>query len=418
MNKEIDVCVIGGGAGGMSSALGAIKNGARKVLLIERDIELGGILRQCIHNGFGLHHYHEELTGPAFAEKLKEDVNNSNIEVMLKTTVVKITKDKMVHVMNELEGYQVIEAKAIVVTNGCRERTRHQIDIPGKRLVGIMTAGLAQRYLNMDGFLVGKRVFILGSGDIGLIMARRMTLEGAKVIGVAEIMPYSNGLNRNIVQCLHDYNIPLYLSHTVTEVSGKKRVEKITISEVDQSLHVKEGTEKSFDVDTLLLSVGLIPENTLLIDSNVQINPTTNGAYVDDHFQTNNAGIFACGNSLHVHDLVDFVTDESYEAGKYAALYTIIDKRVEKEIAVRPNNNVRYVIPNRIHITDENVSFKFRVIEPIENGIMRIKQGNNTIKELKKSHILPAEMQSIKLNKSLFKYDSDITIEVGGLYND
>ncbi|QVK18470.1 FAD-dependent oxidoreductase [Mycoplasmatota bacterium] len=417
MNKQYDVCVIGGGAAGMSSALGAVKNGAKKVLLVERDIELGGILQQCIHNGFGLHHFHEELTGPAYAERLKTELLETNVEIKLETTVLEITKDKTVHLMNKVDGYQIIEAKSIVVAIGCRERTRHQIGIPGKRFNGIMTAGLAQRYLNIDGYLVGKNVFILGSGDIGLIMARRMRLEGANVLGVAELMPYSNGLNRNIVQCLHDYNIPLYLSHTVTGVSGKDRLEKVTISEVDENFQVKEGTSKTFEVDTLLLSVGLIPENKLLTDIQVEVNPITNGAYVDDQFQTNIPGIFACGNSLHVHDLVDFVAEESFESGKNAAKYALNQENNHISIPVKPASNVRYVIPNKIKISDDEVTFKFRVTKPMNKGLIIVKQGDSVIKEIKKSHLLPAEMESVKLNKSLFKPNSqdEIFVEVKGV---
>jgi len=414
MNKQYDVCVIGGGAAGMSSALGAIKNGAEKVLLIERDVELGGILQQCIHNGFGLHHFNEELSGPAYAERLKDELLKTNVDIQLETTVLKITEDKLVHIMNKKEGYQIIETRAIVVAIGCRERTRHQIDIPGKRLAGIMTAGLAQRYLNIDGYLVGKKVFILGSGDIGLIMARRMVLEGAKVLGVAEIMPYSNGLNRNIVQCLHDYDIPLYLSHTVTEVSGKDRLEKVTVSEVDLNFNKIEGTSKTFEVDTLLLSIGLIPENKFLTDIHVEINPITNGAYVDSQYQTSVKGIFACGNSLHVHDLVDFVAEESFEAGKNAAKY-LNNVQNSKVVNVNVLGNVRYVIPNKLSLNDEDVTFKFRVSKPIEKGLIVIKQGNTIIKEIKKSHLLPAEMESIKFNKLLFQSSHDISIDVKGV---
>lgn len=416
MNKQYDVCVIGGGAAGMSAALGAIQNHAKKVLLIERDIELGGILQQCIHNGFGLHHYNEELTGPAYAEKIKNELLATGVEVKLDTTVTKVTKDKQVHYMNEQDGYQIIDAKSIIVAIGCRERSRHQIEIPGKRLAGIMTAGIAQRYLNIDGYLVGKKVLILGSGDIGLIMARRMTLEGAEVVGVAELMPYSNGLNRNIVQCLDDFNIPLYLSHTVTKVDGNERLEQVTISQVDDKFQVIEGTEKSFDVDTLLLSVGLIPENHLLKELNVEVNPITNGAYVDDHYQTNIKGVFACGNSLHVHDLVDFVSAEGYEAGKNAALYAMSDEQGFPTVMTKPSQHVRYVIPNQIHLDEEEkVTLKFRVGKPFEKAKLIIKQGDHVIKEMKKTHLLPAEMESIVLDKSLLKNNNSIlTIEIDG----
>ncbi len=415
MNNQYDVCVIGGGAAGMGAALGASQNGAKKVLLIERSIELGGILQQCIHNGFGLHHFKEELTGPAYAEKIFQQLLQTEVVIKLETTVVKITSDRKVHYMNEKDGYQIIDASSIVVATGCRERTRHQIDIPGKRLAGIMTAGLAQRYLNIDGYLVGKRVLILGSGDIGLIMARRMTLEGATVVGVAELMPYSNGLNRNIVQCLHDFNIPLYLSHTVTSLSGKERLEKVAISQVNQKFQVIEGTSKEFEVDTLLLSVGLIPENSLLKDLNVEINPITNGAYVDNHYQTNVLGVFACGNSLHVHDLVDFVSEEGYDAGKNAAQH-VFNHYNEVSILVKPLQNVRYIVPNIIKLDDETtIKLKFRVTKPFLQGKLLIKQGDNLIKEMKKKHLLPAEMEIIEINKSLIKNNGEsLTIEIEG----
>jgi thioredoxin reductase len=418
MNKDYDVCVIGGGAAGMSAALGAVKNGADKVILLERDVELGGILQQCIHNGFGLHTFNEELTGPAYAEKVKEQLLATNCEIKLKTTVIKITKDKSVHFMNEIDGYKMIDAKAIIVAMGCRERTSHQIELPGKRLAGIMTSGVAQRYLNIDGYLVGKKVFILGSGDIGLIMARRMTLEGASVLGVAEIMPYSNGLNRNIVQCLHDFNIPLYLSHTVTKVSGKNRLEQVTIAEVDQEFKFKVGTEKTFDVDTLLLSVGLIPENTLLKEISVDLNPFTNGALVDELYQTSIPGIFACGNSLHVHDLVDYASEEGYETGKSASIFVKRNEKKINYINIRPLNNVRYVIPNKVYIEDlsGDVIFKFRVTKPIERGKLVARIGETVIKEVTKSNLHPSEMESININKLLLNQykDGDITIEIRG----
>jgi NADPH-dependent 2,4-dienoyl-CoA reductase/sulfur reductase-like enzyme len=416
MNKQYDVCVIGGGAAGMSAALGAIENGAKRVILFERDIELGGILQQCIHNGFGLHHFKEELSGPAYAERVKNQLLETKVEIKLDTTVIKMTEDKQVHYMNNEEGYVIIDAKAIILAIGCRERSRHAIEIPGKRLSGIMTAGTAQRYLNMDGYLVGKRVFILGSGDIGLIMARRMTLEGATVAGVAELMPYSNGLNRNIVQCLHDFDIPLYLSHTVTKVEGKERLEKIYLSQVDEKFNVIEGTEKTFEVDTLLLSVGLIPENNFLKDLNVEINPITNGAYVDDHYQTSLKGIFACGNSLHVHDLVDFVSEEGYEAGKNAARFVNEEVRAEASVSVKPIGLIRYAVPSTItNDGQESVEIKFRVGKPLEKGKIIVKVNGEVIKEQRKIDLLPAEMENIKLDKSLIfniENPSELSIEI------
>ncbi|NLG82954.1 MAG: FAD-dependent oxidoreductase [Bacilli bacterium] len=406
----IDVCIIGGGAAGMSAALGALENGAQKVMIIEKDKELGGILNQCIHNGFGMHYFKEELTGPGFAEKLQEKLKNYDLDIKLDTMCVKITPDKEVHYINGNEGYQVIKAKSIVLATGCRERTRYQIDIPGKRLAGIVTAGLAQRYLNMDGYLIGKKVFILGSGDIGLIMARRLSLEGAEVLGVAELMPYSNGLKRNIVQCLIDFNIPLYLSHTVVDVKGNGRLEQVTIAQVDEKFQPIPGTEKVFDVDTLLLSVGLIPEIKLLTDQKVQLNPYTKGIKVLDTFETSIPGIFACGNALHVHDLVDYVSLESYDAGKHAAKYSNDNSPV---VEVVPKNNVRYVVPNQVKLNnDEEVMFKYRVTKPIDKGTLVIKQGDKVIKEMKKFFLLPSEMETITLSKSVFTDTDNITFEV------
>lgn len=402
MNNQYDVCVIGGGAGGMAAALGAYENGAKRVILIERDVELGGILQQCIHNGFGLHHFKEELTGPAYAERVYRQIQETNIEVKTDSTVIKITPDRQVHYMNNQEGYRIIDAKAIVIAVGCRERSRHAIEIPGKRLAGILTAGTAQRYLNIDGYLVGKRVFILGSGDIGLIMARRMTLEGAQVLGVAELMPYSNGLNRNIVQCLHDYDIPLFLSHTVTKVEGKERLERVIIQQVDEKFAPIPGTEKVFDVDTLLLSVGLIPENNFLKEVGAAINPVTNGAFVDDHYQTTIAGVFACGNSLHVHDLVDFVSQEGYEAGKNAALYAQDLIQFNQTVEVKPIGVIRYVVPSTITNDGmETVDLKFRVGRPLEKGKLILKVDGEVIKEMRKIDLLPAEMESVTVEKSL-----------------
>lgn len=410
--NEIDVCVIGGGAAGMSSALGAVEHGAKKVLLIERDVELGGVLQQCIHNGFGLHYFKEELSGPAYSEKFIDKIKNSEIIVKLETTVLKITKDKTIHYMNKDEGYKVIKAKTIIVSVGCRERSRHQIDLPGSRCAGIYTAGTAQRYVNIDGYLVGKKVFILGSGDIGLIMARRMVLEGADVLGVAELMPYSNGLNRNINQCLKDFDIPLYLSHTVTKVEGKGRLSKITLSEVDKDFNIISNTNKEFEVDTLLLSIGLIPDDEIFSGLDIEINKITNGPVVNDQYETSVKGIFACGNSLHVHDLVDYVSEEGYLAGKYAAKYV---KSNENTIEIKALNNVRYVVPNYITKNDdEQMMIKFRVGKPIKKPKIIVKANNEIIKTIKKVQLIPSEMEVITLNKTelLSSTIKDISIEV------
>jgi thioredoxin reductase len=426
MNSKIyDVAIVGGGAAGVAAAIGAARNGAKKIVVLDREVELGGVLQQCIHNGFGVHMFNEELTGPAYSERLVEEMSRFNIEVKLESIVMKITKDREVHYMNEKDGYGIIKAKSIVTSVGCRERTIHQIEIPGKRLAGIMNAGMAQRYLNIDGYMVGKKVIILGSGDIGLIMARRMTLEGSHVVGVVELLPYSNGLNRNIAQCLLDFDIPLYLSHTVTSVSGNQRLEKVVISEVDEKYQPIPGTEKEFDVDTLLLSVGLIPENHMLREIGVEINPKTQGAIVDNHYQTSVEGVFACGNSLHVHDIVDWASEEGIEAGKFAAMCAL-DKNpdTQDQIEVLAQGMVRYTVPNKINLNNqvesEDLVIKFRISAPLENGRIIIKYGDTILKDMKKMHMIPSEMEEIKIPlKFLEKYSkgNNVTVEVKGVEN-
>jgi NADPH-dependent 2,4-dienoyl-CoA reductase/sulfur reductase-like enzyme len=424
-NKVYDVAIVGGGAAGVAAAIGAARNGAKKIVVLDREVELGGVLQQCIHNGFGVHMFNEELTGPAYSERLVEEMNKFNIEVKLESIVMKITKNKEVHYMNEKDGYGIIKAKSIVTSVGCRERTIHQIEIPGKRLTGIMNAGMAQRYLNIDGYMVGKKVIILGSGDIGLIMARRMTLEGSHVVGVVELLPYSNGLNRNIAQCLLDFDIPLYLSHTVTSVSGDQRLEKVVISEVDDKYQPIPGTEKEFEVDTLLLSVGLIPENHMLREIGVEINPKTQGAIVDNHYQTSVDGVFACGNSLHVHDIVDWASEEGIEAGKFAA-FSALNKSLDSQdqIEVLAQGMVRYTVPNKINLTkdseSEDLVIKFRITAPLENGRIIIKYGDTILKDMKKMHMIPSEMEEIKIPlKFLAKYSkgNNVTVEVKGVEN-
>jgi NADPH-dependent 2,4-dienoyl-CoA reductase/sulfur reductase-like enzyme len=421
MNSKVyDVAIVGGGAAGVAAAIGAARNGAKKIVVLDREVELGGVLQQCIHNGFGVHMFNEELTGPSYSERLVEEMNKFDIEVKLESIVMKITKEKEVHYMNEKDGYGIIKAKSIVTSVGCRERTIHQIEIPGKRLTGIMNAGMAQRYLNIDGYMVGKRVIILGSGDIGLIMARRMTLEGSHVVGVVELLPYSNGLNRNIAQCLLDFDIPLYLSHTVTSVSGDQRLEKVVISEVDEKYQPIPGTEKEFDVDTLLLSVGLIPENHMLREIGVEINPKTQGAIVDNHYQTSVKGVFACGNSLHVHDIVDWASEEGIEAGKFAAISALNKNPDTKDqIEVLAQGMVRYTVPNKINlnkeIKSEDLVIKFRINAPLENGRIIIKYGDTILKDMKKMHMIPSEMEEIKIPlKFLEKYTkgNNVTVEV------
>ena len=403
--KTYNLIVIGGGSAGMASALEAYGNGIKDILILERENDLGGILLQCIHSGFGLEIFKHELTGPEYADLFKQEIIKKNIKYKLNTVVLSINDKKEIIYTNEEEGYVSIKAKAIILASGCQERNRGHILLPGDRPSGIMTAGLAQKYLNIDGYLVGKKVFILGSGDIGLIMARRMTLEGAKVLGVAELMPYSNGLNRNIVQCLKDYDIPLYLSHTVTNIYGKEHLERIEISKVDENLKPIKGTEMYFDCDTLLLSVGLVPSNELLASIGVKKNLATKGSFVNESLETSIDGIFSCGNSLHVHDLVDFVTKEARRAGQNASKYIKGElKNTTDEITVSYDKNIGYILPNVIHLAniDKNIVFNYRVRKPLKNIKINIYFNDTLIKTLKKPYMLPAEMEELVLNKELF----------------
>lgn len=408
-----DLVIIGGGSAGIASSISAYDNGIKSILILEKNSELGGILMQCIHNGFGLHRYKEELTGPEYAEKSTLELSKRGIEYKLKSLVLKITKDLEVHYSNSIDGYVIIKAKAIIIATGCSERTRGAINLYGDRSSGVMTAGLAQRYLNIDGYMVGKKVFILGSGDIGLIMARRMVLEGAEVLGVAEIMPYSNGLSRNIVQCLHDYNIPLYLSHTVKRTIGKNRLEKIILVEVDNNFNYIEGTEKEFEVDTLLLSVGLIPSIPLLEDIGVLVNPKTKGPIVDEAYMTNIKGIFASGNCLHVHDLVDYVSGEGEKAGYYASLFIKDELNKDKKLLdVKVGSGIGYVLPTTVNLNNiEDLEISFRVSKPVYNCYLKVILNGVLIKRYNKSFMLPAEMESIKISKDVLK-DGILEIEV------
>ena len=398
--KVVDLVVIGGGSAGMAAAIQAKQDGVDSILILEKDARLGGILNQCIHNGFGLTEFKEELTGPEYLQRFADKVNELNIPYILNAYVSEITKDKRVTYSAKGRGIETIQAKAIVIATGCYERNAGAIQIPGDRCACILTAGAAQKYLNIHGYLCGKRIVILGSGDIGLIMARRLTLEGAKVICVSEIMPYSNGLNRNIAQCLNDYNIPLYLSRSVSNVvSENGRLKKVVLSAVDDHMQFIKGTEMEIECDTLILSVGLIPYISLL--DNIDC-PTcsTKGAIVDEHMQTMIDGIFSCGNCLHVHDVVDFVTDEGRLAGHSAALYIKGSFTKSNRIKIVPGNGVSYVVPQYVNLANnEDVSFKFRVRKPIKDVNLIIKSGDIVISKTVKPVLIPSEMSIIKINR-------------------
>ena len=397
---KTDLVIIGGGPAGMAAAVSAYEAGVRDILIIERDEALGGILRQCIHNGFGLHRFGEELTGPEYAARYEEMVKNLGIPFMTGTIVIDINEKKQVTAMNTERGIFTIEAGAIILAMGCRERPKGALNIAGTRPAGIYTAGTAQKFVNMKGYMPGKRVVILGSGDIGLIMARRMTLEGAKVEAVCELMPYSGGLARNIEQCLNDFNIPLLLSHTVVDIKGKERVEGVTIAKVDENRRPIEGSERFIECDTLLLSCGLIPENELTKSAGISLDSVTGGAVVDGSRETAVEGIFASGNVLHVHDLVDYVSEESALAGAAAAKYLRGERETSLNIRLNATSGVRYTVPQLIK-SAEDTKIYFRVGSVMRDKFLVVRDGEREILRKKKLKLAPAEMETVTLTADM-----------------
>ena len=419
MELKYDIVVIGGGPAGMAAAIAAKKAGTDSILILERDTRIGGILLQCIHNGFGLHYFGEELTGPEYAARFSDEVEQLGIEYKTDTMVLEVEKGEGSHsvtAINTVDGLMKITAKAVILATGCRERTRGALIIPGTRPAGIFTAGAAQRFVNIDGYMSGRKVVILGSRDIGLIMARRLTLEGAEVKRVCEVMPFSSGLRRNIVQCVENFNIPLKFSHTIVKIHGKERVEGVTVAAVDSNRKPIAGTEEFIECDTLLLSVGLIPENEIASGCKIAIDSATSGPVVNEHMQSSVPGIFACGNTVHVHDLVDFVTAESLRAGENAAKYVQgkITANGEK-IILRPGNRVRYTVPQYIEsrAQDGNVSIMFRVTDVYKDVYLEVSSGNEVLKSVRKKVVRPGEMQVVELAPDQIKSaGGDITVSI------
>ncbi len=398
--RHVSLVIVGGGPAGMAAAVAAHEAGVRDILILERDNSLGGILRQCIHNGFGLHRFGEELTGPEYAYRYEMRVRELGIPFMTDTMVIGIDRERRVTAVNPEYGIFTLSCDAIVLAMGCRERPRGALNIAGMRPAGIYTAGTAQKFVNMKGYLPGREVVILGSGDIGLIMARRMTLEGAHVKAVCELMPYSGGLARNIEQCLNDFDIPLMLSHTVTEIHGKDRVSAVTISEVDSARRPIPGTEMTVECDTLLLSCGLIPENELTRGAGIELDRITGGAVVDGERETDAEGIFACGNVLHVHDLVDYVSDEAAIAGRAAAAFIRGEKKRECEIRLTTDGKVRYTVP-QIITSREDTAVYFRVSGVFRDAFITVKDGERVLIKKKKQKLAPGEMETVRLTREM-----------------
>ncbi len=410
-----ELCIIGGGPAGLAAAQAAYDAGCRDILVLERDCRAGGILNQCIHNGFGLHRFGEELTGPEYAQRYIDLVNEREIEIQLNTMVLDITPERVITAVSRENGLQEIKAGAIILAMGCRERPRGAIGIPGSRPAGIYTAGTAQRFVNLEGYMPGKRVVILGSGDIGLIMARRMTFEGAKVLACVELMPYSSGLTRNIVQCLDDYDIPLMLSHTVIDIIGTKRLEAVIIAEVGADRKPIPGTEQRIECDTLLLSVGLLPENELSRAATVEIDPATSGAVVDQSFACSVEGIFACGNVLHVHDLVDNVSEESAFAGAAAAAYLAGNGGSGESCKLIAGAGVRGIVPQRLNLAalDRNISVMFRPDRVYKKAAVIAECAGEEIARLRKPVLTPGEMVTVKLTPAMLeKVGADIQFRI------
>ena len=403
-DRKVDILIVGAGPAGLAAAIAARESGVSSVLIVEREKHPGGILRQCIHNGFGLHRFSEELTGPEYAQRDIDRAAELGIPVECSTTVLSVSSDRTVTCASSVSGLQRIRAGAVILAMGCRERPRGALCTPGTRCAGIYSAGTAQRFVNLEGYMPGKRVVILGSGDIGLIMARRMTLQGAKVLACVEIMPYSSGLNRNIVQCLQDYGIPLLLSHTVTDIRGRERLEGVTVSRVDENRKPVPGTETEFDCDTLLLSCGLIPENELSAGAGVELSPATSGAVVDNTFETSVPGVFACGNVLHVHDLVDHVSAESFRAGAAAAAFVRESRKSGPFVSVADGDGVRGTVPQKIRLSaDQPVDLMFRPSAVYRNAAAVVECGGRELCRKKAMIFTPGEMALVTLKPEMLR---------------